>query len=121
MSAFLVSNATVNAIATFAADQGVCEDPAAAALHLWQANRAALRHHYADADAKWPELAALEDRFRYDRQPIESRATLRALLQSYAYQAAQGPDWTTSEAARILDRLLSRAGWDAPPQNDEAR
>jgi hypothetical protein len=121
MSAFLVSNATVNTLATFAADHGACDDPAAAALILWQSNRAALRYRYDDADSKWPELATLESRFRYERQPITSAAGLALLLQSYTYQATRYPDWEGSAAATILKRLVASAAWDRLPARAGSR
>lgn len=66
MSAFLVSNTHVNALATFAVDQGLVASAATAARQMWTENAASVRARYSDADAFWPELVILDRIFVYE-------------------------------------------------------
>jgi len=110
MSAFLVSNFHVNAMATFAVDQGLAADAASCALMLWIENRASLRARYETrADEYWSDLPVMEQVFRYEDVTLDSLWTVIKGSHCYAYQACEHGGWATSDARRLADRIVERA------------
>lgn len=110
MSAWLVSNYHVNALATFAADQGLTnQPPAVLALMLWQENRNSLRHRYpTDADDCWG-LQGLEADFVYQDVTLPNLWHVVKGARCYAYQACEHPGWASSVAKATCDRIEARA------------
>lgn len=115
MSAWPVSNALANMLATFAVDNGLCADAEAAALVLLLENRASLRGLYADADQKWPDLARLEQLFRFERRPVTAEAILGP-LQAYMYQSSKHAGWLQSEACALCMQVNEIAAAAASQQ-----
>lgn len=110
MSAWLVSNRHVNALATFAVDQGLCADPAAAALGMWCENRASLRDRYEDRAATyWPELATLEGDFAYRDVTLPSLWHVISAADCYDYQSCEHDGWKSSAAKALTDAVRARA------------
>lgn len=110
MSAWLVSNRHVNALATFAVDQGLCADPAAAALDMWRENAASLRGRYQERAATyWPELATLERDFSYQDVTLASLFEVIKAADCYDYQSCEHDGWKASAAKALTDRIIARA------------
>lgn len=110
MSAWLVSNYHVNALATFAADQGLTNlRPADLALQLWLENRKSLRHRYPnDADECWG-LKTLEADFCYQDVTLPNLWHVVKGARCYAYQSCEHPGWAESSAKAVCDRIQARA------------
>lgn len=110
MSAWLVTNHHVNALAAFAADQALTNRPAdVVALELWTENRSSLRHRYADADTCWTELPQLERVFTFDDVTLPSLWHVLKGAQCYAYQACEHPGWQRSVSHELVTRIEARA------------
>lgn len=114
MSSCLVSNAHVNALASFAAAEGLHPAPEILAMALWEENRRSLRARYEQADALWPQLADLEARFRYAETPLPSLWHMLKATHAYRHQSRDDPAWEDSRARAvtddILDHVLQRLG-----------
>lgn len=109
MSAFLVSNHHVNALATFAADQSLTSDASEAALLLWRENAASLRGLYADADQWWPDLARLDQAFAYEDVTLPTLWHVLKAGRCYAYQSCEHAGWATSAACALNEGIMARA------------
>ncbi|MGN6064860.1 hypothetical protein [Brevundimonas diminuta] len=109
MSAFLVSNAHVNALATFAADQGLVACAATAARQMWAENAASVRALYSDADAFWPELASLDRIFTYEDITLPSLWHVLKGARCFAYQACEHAGWSASTTKALCDAIQDRA------------
>lgn len=110
MSAFLVSNFHVNALATFAVDQGLATDAASCALMLWVENRASLRARYETrADEYWSDLPVMERVFRYEDVTLDSLWAVIKGSHCYDYQACEHAGWVTSAARDLSARIVARA------------
>lgn len=110
MSAWLVSNYHVNALVTFAVDQGLTNKSATVAgLDLWQENANSLRYRYSDrADQYWPELPCLAALFTYTDVTVDSVWTILKAAHCYEYQSCEHPGWKTSEAQALISRIVDR-------------
>jgi hypothetical protein len=109
MSAWLVSNYHVNALATFAVDQRLTNHaPAALALDLWRENRASVRYRYADADQVWPQLITLDADFRYDDVTTPSLWHVLKAARCLACQSSEHPGWVDSAARTVCDAIQAR-------------
>ena len=109
MSCCLVSNTHVNALASFAAAEGLCSTPEILAMTLWRQNRLSLRARYDRADDFWPQLGKLEQRFCYAETPLPSLWHVLKLTHAYRHQSADGQGWEESEARAVTDAVLGRA------------
>lgn len=103
MSVLLVHNHHVNVIATYAAHQGLTDDPATAALCLWNANLAAVRQAYADDDI--PTHQELAERFVFHDAPCTSKATIYFGVRCLEYNSQDHPDWPGSEAQILCEAI----------------
>ena len=109
MSAFLVSNIAVNAIATCAvriaapATRGCA--PSALAWILWETNRDSIRVVYGDrADVIFPCLPNLEQVFRYEPVEWPGGRILEALAE-YAYNAGATAAFEDGPAHRLVRQV----------------
>lgn len=126
MSAFIVSDNTINAVLGFAdkydLDDFDCSDLSALGQLLVDENYRSVNYRYDESDT--PHT------FVYARYTVPTLTALQHLA-CIEYQLCEPKDWETTRAFRLcarlrknmVDRLLSELGaeyaWDAPPSAAE--
>lgn len=113
MSAYVVSDRTINALLAFAVAHRVSDfnDPAAAGNILLAENQRSVNYLYGEHTPA-PVL-------KYDAgEPVPELVQVLKLIDCVEYQSCETPDWVTTPAFQLLNHLRSKAtgllpGYDA--------
>jgi hypothetical protein len=108
MSAYLCDQDTINAIATFAADHKLVEDPKLFADLLTLQNVASMKARYPGRDWLKAEVIDVAAGYVYEPVPADARRIVD-LTEEYDYQACE----TDGYAGSLCSRLVIRTGQHA--------
>lgn len=104
MSAFQVSPEHINYLAVAAHLYHVATDPQALAEQLAAENAKSIEHAYPHHGPCEP----VPVRWSLPRRRIEPIQVIKA-AECYRYQSCEHPEWAESDAARVIDHLISAA------------
>lgn len=107
MSAYLCDQHTINAIATYAVDHGIVQDPELFADLLTLMNVSALKTRYPGRPWLQSAIAPAES-YRFERVEA-SAAAVEALAIKYDYQACEAADYDLTLCARLVSRIIVHA------------